>query len=225
MNNIERPIFVTGVERSGATIIARMLQLGGCWFGKTNNMLENFNIIYSAGKPTMIDGSLRYSNDSIDANLFNTVSNICNTQGYSEQKLVVKGSQLAINWKSWNHSFPNAKWVIVRRRTPDIINSCIKTGYMGLFKDPANLKKIEAQNEYEGWLWWVHMYEQIFVEMIQAGLNVQVVWPERIVRGDYTQTIEMFEWLGVKWNNSIISKIDPILTKGRELLYGTGDSN
>ena len=52
--------------------------------------------------------------------------------------------------------------------------------------------------------------------MIEAGLNCKVVWPERMVSGDYQQIHETLEWLGLKWNKEVINWIDPLLWYNRK---------
>jgi hypothetical protein len=101
----------------------------------------------------------------------------------------------------WNNVYPDAKWIIVRRRTGDIIYSCMHTAYMN------------AYNNKEGWKSWVHKYEDKFVEMIQAGLNCKVIWPERMVGGDFTQLYETIEWLGLERNKNLKKEILPMLWK------------
>ena len=107
--------------------------------------------------------------------------------------------------------------LIVRRRTGDVIQSCIKTGYMRIFKDPVIRSEFLFETEAEAWLWWVHEYEKRFVAMIESGLNCRIIWPERMVTGDYKQIYETIEWLGLKWNNNIPRIIDPLLNKSREV--------
>jgi hypothetical protein len=77
------------------------------------------------------------------------------------------------------------------------VQSCIKTGFMSAFKDKANLQKVNAANEADGWLWWVHEQENRFVEMVDAGLNCKVIWPERMRDGDFEQMYEIINWLGL----------------------------
>jgi hypothetical protein len=107
-----------------------------------------------------------------------------------------------VTWPLWNISFPDAKWIIVRRRTGDVIQSCMKTGYMKAFKDEA------------GWLGMVQEYEKRFLEMIAEKIDYRIIWPERMVDGDYTQIYEMCEWLGLKWDNDAIKHVDRLLWKG-----------
>ena len=99
----------------------------------------------------------------------------------------------------WNQSFPKAKWVIVRRKTADIISSCLKTGYM------------KAYDNQEGWLEWVHIHEKLFAEMLEANIDYKEIWPERMAYGDFTQMQEVVEWLGLTWNTEIPKMVKPLL--------------
>ena len=137
-------------------------------------------------------------------------------EGYISGCWMYKSSRASLIWQIWHNAFPDAKWVIVRRRTADVIQSCIKTGYMKAFKDENNLKLVQAITESEGWLWMVHKYEEKFVEMITEGLNCKVVWPERMVTGDYKQIYETIEWLGLDWKSDALNFVDPLLWGSRQ---------
>ncbi|MGB4239665.1 MAG: hypothetical protein WBJ87_08685, partial [Candidatus Hydrothermia bacterium] len=71
--------------------------------------------------------------------------------------------------------------------------------------------------EEEGWLWMVHEYEKRFVEMIMSGIDCKVIWPDRMVYGDYQQIYEMLEWLGLPWKSEILTFLDPLLEKSRQI--------
>ena len=86
---------------------------------------------------------------------------------------------------------------------------------MRRFKDANTLQLLNLENEADGWLWWVRQYETKFVEMIQQGLNCRVVWPERMVTGNFEQMYETIKWLGLDWNKNIPEVIKPLLDKGR----------
>ena len=138
-------------------------------------------------------------------------------EGYEGGPWMYKGAKLCLHWPVWEYAFPNAKWIIVRRKTSDIINSCIRTGFMSAFGNRSNQVQVGAKDEWDGWLWWVHQHEERFVEMIQAGLNCKVIWPERMVDGDYSQIKEMLEWLGLEWGSEITEFIEPKLWKARQI--------
>lgn len=87
---------------------------------------------------------------------------------------------------------------------------------MRAFNNEANREEVGAKTEDEGWLWWVHQHEQRFREMIDEGVNVKIVWPERMVQGDYKQMYETIDWLGLEWNSKALSFVDPLLWKARQ---------
>ena len=93
---------------------------------------------------------------------------------------------------------------------------------MKAFRDRNNQVAVGASDVIEGWKWWVHQYEQRFVEMITEGLNCKVIWPERMVYGDYQQIMETVDWLGLKWKSEVLAWIDPKLWKSRKLQSKTG---
>ena len=56
--------------------------------------------------------------------------------------------------------------------------------------------------------------------MINEGLNIKVIWPERMIYKDYRQLYELMEWLGLKWNSKALTFIDSLLwgkTKRKEI--------
>lgn len=218
---MNQPIFVTGIERSGSSLIARIFNMCGAFTGVTNKMYENIEMKELCStylKGHQVNGELiRDTKElSIPVGWKDKVDSLLHgCECYKGGPWLFKDSQLTRMWPVWHYSYPNAKWVVVRRRTPDIIHSCTMTSYMNMFKNPQNREKINVDNEQAGWLWWIHEYEKRFVEMIEEGVNIKQVWPERMVTGDYQQIYETLEWLGLKWNYKIVDTIGPLLTKNR----------
>ncbi len=217
MNRLQKinPILITGAERSGSTFIARILEMCDVWGGECNKMYENIEIHKLNKSNNKFMPETKLINNPFGWE--NLVFDIIKDQGWNGKDWMIKGSKLAQYWPIWYYSFPNAKWIIVRRRTGDIIQSCIKTGYMKLFKATENLELLGFENEAQGWLWWIHQYENKFVEMIQSGLNCKVIWPDRMAIGDYDQVKEMIDWLGLKWNNKVPEVISPLLENDRSI--------
>jgi hypothetical protein len=215
---MNQPIFVTGVERSGATLIAKIFDICGVHTGTVSTMYENIGMVLmmdqflNTRKNTLFP-DLKDLSIPVDWNA--QVLALLKSQGYRDGPWLCKSSKLGQMWPVWYYAFPNARWIIVRRRTGDIVESCCKTGFMKMFKDPNNLKLINVTNEEQGWRWWIHQYEKRFVNMIESGVNCRVVWPERMVTGDYQQIYETLEWLGLEWSSKIVETIDPMLNKSR----------
>lgn len=214
------PILITGVERSGSTLIARILGLCGVWSGTCNNMAENHTITYFNNEVLNQHpiGLPDIETLQIPVNWRKSVEGVLVAQHGINKPWMIKHSGLSKLWPIWNYAYPDAKWLIVRRKTGDVIQSCIKTGYMLTFKDPVIRNEFLFETEEEAWLWWVHEHEKRFVQMIEAGLNCRIIWPERMVTGDYKQIYETVEWLGLKWNNDIPRVIDPLLNKSRGVM-------
>lgn len=215
MNRIVKinPILVTGVERSGSTLVAHILDMCGVFSGNCNSMFENKAILQLHKYHTALFPET--SLISIPVGWSDAVNKCLKDEGLKGQPWMVKGSKLAQYWPIWQYSYPDAKWLIVRRRTGDIIQSCVKTGYMKQFKNPAIREKIGVEDEEQGWLWWTYQYQKKFVELVHHGANVRVVWPERMVDGDFSQMKETIEWLNLKWNSKIPEVITPLLAKSR----------
>ena len=211
-----------------AGIINKRGAFGGDMSGPTRNnakgMFENARIRQDMVKPYLlsigVDKMGQYPMaDALKLDPVTSwqerIENIMIEEGYVDGPWMYKGAKMCQHWPVWHYAFPNAKWIIVRRKTPDIINSCIRTGFMNAFVRTPNQRAVGAKNEYDAWLWWVRQHEQRFIEMIQAGLNCKVIWPERMVDGDYSQVKEMLEWLGLEWGPEVTDFIEPKLWKSR----------
>lgn len=236
------PILITGCARSGTSLVAGAIHLcgafGGDMSGPTKNnqkgMFENAYIRQSIVKPHLRGiGADRLGqhplpvieNMVIPHDWKQRIEQVMLDQGYEDGPWMYKGAKMCLMWPIWHYAFPKAKWVIVRRRTGDIINSCLQTGFMNAFGKERIQQEVGASNEKEGWLWWVHQHEKRFVEMMDAGLNVKVVWPHRMVDRDYEQLAETIEWLGLKWNNEVFNFIEPSLWHSREKKKHNGNTD
>lgn len=219
---INRPIFITGVERSGSSIIAKIIQYCGAWAGDTTEKFENIKIKQLVNSLYVqrgfdINGQFPIPNTEdilIPNNWGGHIDDYLMRERFSGENLwMYKNHRICQIWPIWNYAYPDAKWIIVRRRTGDIISSCMKTAYMSAFKNKQNQQLINVKNEQEGWLWWVHEHEKLFVGMIENGLNCKVIWPERMAIGDFAQIYEMLKWLDLPWRDDIPGLVSPLFDK------------
>jgi len=127
-------------------------------------------------------------------------------QGYKTGPWFYKGAKMCLIWPVLDIAFPFAKWIIVRRDPTDIVNSCLKTGFMRAYTNRI------------GWLGWMIEHENRFREMCGAGLRIMEVWPSKaIIQGDYTELKETIEWLGLAWNEAEVKAfISPELWNEKE---------
>lgn len=229
---MQSPILITGCARSGTSMVAGAIYtckaFGGKLSGPNRNnekgMFENTRIRQTISKPYLRSIGMdplgqyplpRMVQITIPTDWRKKVEQVMLDEGYTAGPWFYKGAKMCLMWPVWAYAFPDAKWIIVRRKTSDIINSCIRTGFMSAYSNSGICRAVGAKDEREGWLWWVRQHEQRFIEMITAGLNVKIVWPERMVDGDYRQLMETIEWCGLEWNSEVLSFIDPKLWKAR----------
>lgn len=208
------PIIITGIPRSGTSMIAGIINICGAFMGNTNKMMENQELKDRLLIPFMRSigaeetGQINHpdlSSLQIPVGFRKNVLDIYKAQGWAEeQPLAIKSNLVALTWPIWQYAFPNAKFIIVRRRTGDIVNSCIKTGYMN------------KHDTKEGWVEMCRSYQNRFSQMIEEGMNCKVIWPHRMVFGDYSQIWDMLEWLGLEWNTEILNWVDPKFIKIRK---------
>jgi hypothetical protein len=225
INYMIDPVLITGIPRGGTNIIAAAINACGAFGGDMTKQNKD----YEEGE---------YSNNRIrdkivkqyfDRNGWDSkgqfpipdtkkvnlqigwrkrIEEIMLQEGYSSGQWMYKDAKLSLIWPVWNDAFPDAKWIIVRRRTADIVQSCLKTGYM------------TAYDSMEDWIEWVHQYENKYVEMIESGLNCKIIWPERMINKDFKQMEEVIQWLGLEWNDEVINIIKPLLWGKKGALNG-----
>lgn len=114
-------------------------------------------------------------------------------EGYKKGPWYYKGAKVCLIWPLWAAHFPDARWVIVRRAKEEIINSCIRTGFMRAFKDE------------QGWGVWVDHHLWCFDQIKRAcGDRVYEFWPKQVIEGDYGAAEALLHWLGLRYNKSSV---------------------
>ena len=230
--NMPPPILITGCARSGTSMVAGAIKICGAFGGNMlsvngdgeKSMFENAKIRDKIVKPFLSGVGAdsfgqfplpRITGLPIPSDWKQRVQQAMIDDGYTGGAWFYKCPKANLMWPVWNYAFPDAKWIVVRRRSGDIVTSCLKTAFMRAFRAVNVQREVGVRTEEEGWLWWIHQHEKRFVEMINEGLNVKIIWPNRLVLGDYQQLMETIEWLGLSWKSEVLSFIDPKLWKAR----------
>ncbi len=105
--------------------------------------------------------------------------------------LMVKEAKACLMWQVWDHVFPNAKWVVVRRKDKSVIDSCLKTSFM------------RKRKTRESWQEWIVHHKVQFQRMKEAGLWMLDVWPEMFFRDSGLNTMKsMVIALGLSWKEA-----------------------
>ena len=221
----DRPILITGCARSGTSIVAGITNYCGAWGGQMTGatrfnkkgQFENTEIrngvvkvaLRAAGLDPLAQDPLPDPQTwVIDPSWRSKIFQVIDNQGYPEKKdrpWFYKGAKMCLFWTQWSDAFPEARWIIVRRDPEDIISSCLKTGFM------------RAYTTRDGWMKWVKIHLKRFEEMRSAGLDVMDVWPSKIIAGDYEESMEAINHIGLSWNQDVIEDfISPRLWSGKK---------
>lgn len=219
------PILVTGPARSGTSMVAGIISLCGVWGGNTSGpnrhnkrgMFENTDIRNTVVKPFLRENELdsmaqkplpedwhlkewKTQGESWRKRILAVIKN----QGYESGPWYYKGAKMVLMWTIWHAAFPNAKWIYVRRNTEDIVWSCMRTGFMRAYKYP------------NGWRNWVAVHLRRKKQMVNAGLDVRVVSPEKLIRGQFDDMRDTCSYFGLDWNERDIREfVSPNLWGGK----------
>lgn len=217
------PILITGVPRSGTSLVAGTIHICGAYGGSTygptqhnkKGMFENRTIqgyvkdyIKQCGYDPLGQKPLPEASGLIDwTELRQVMEASLIADGYKTGPWYYKEPKICLIWQTFHAAFPEAKWVIVRRRSEDIVFSCCRTHFMKAYKTE------------EGWYQWVDAHEERFREMHEAGLNIREVWPSKyLINGqeDLSEAKDMINWLELNWNDAEVKRFaDPELYNQR----------
>lgn len=230
-----KPILITGAARSGTSMVAACFHLCGAWKGDTGGpnrhnekgMFENLplrqNIVKpyfrSIGADPLGQFPLPETDKcNIPVNLRTRVLYEIRKQGWNtDQPWMYKCAKMSLIWPIWAFAFPDSKWIIVRRKKEDIVFSCLKTSFMHAYGKDYILQKLGFSTPEQGWNYWVETHEKKFNEIINYGINAKIVWPEKMVKADYSEIKDAIEWVGLAWNGpAVIDFIEPKLWKARK---------
>lgn len=210
-------------------MVAGIIQICGAQGGYVTKMYENKQIREHVVKPYLskvnIDSNGHYpllpspSFHTSPAGLFQiwNWSGLVNTILRSQNVVgqwYYKDSRICLTWRHWYNSYPEAQWVLVKRRSEDIVESCMKTGHMKAFLIPEVQRAIGVNTPQEGWDWMVQYYNQLMLTMNEE-LHCLIVTPEKMAQGDFSEMRKVIETLGLEWKEKEIQEyIQPKLFKG-----------
>jgi len=195
-------ILITGAARSGTSLTTRILQEHGCYLGNEkdiNSLNENTAIRQNILKPYLssvgADPMGQFplpDTDHLPSQLGLRDKVLAHFKGGPEP-YAYKDAKLTLVWPVWAEAFPDAKWVIVRRKAERIADSCIRTNFM----------KAHGTDK-QGWLGWVREHERRFMAMKQK-VNAIEVWPDAYIAAPNAfQPVAAF--LGLKFDADIVNE-------------------
>lgn len=159
----DAPVFVTGLPRSGTSMVMGLLGLCGLWLGHTvpggkenlRGFFENVILRERVQKEILRQG--RFDPFGVQRlppaawhpivkNLREVVGAALAAQQYDGRQIWgFKDAKLTLTWRLWHEHFPQARWIIVRRSNDEIVASCLRTSFMKQHSsDPAFWRQFVA---------------------------------------------------------------------------------
>ena len=209
-----RPVLVTGIPRSGTSLVAGCLHACGAWTGQTqlgnksnpDGFFENVVIREQILKPLLLQSGA----DPLGVRKLPSLSELPNQpllggqvlqllfmQGYDGgARWLCKEPKLTLLWPVWRLAFPWARWVIVRRRSDDIVESCLRTDFMR-----------QHSQDPEFWEDWVRAYEQRLDILKVSGVQWREVEAAQLVSEGAASLRSLVDDLGLEWNGAKVSEL------------------
>lgn len=146
--NFESPVLVTGLPRSGTSMVAGLLRECGLWLGGTvpggpenpRGFFENVILREKLQKELLRRGRV----DPLGVNPLpaprwhpevpnfrDVVARVLAAEGYAgAEPWGFKDAKMTLTWRIWHQHFPSARWIVVRRPTEQVVASCLRTSFM-----------------------------------------------------------------------------------------------
>ena len=207
----ESPVLITGLPRSGTSIVAGILGECGLWLGKTvvggkenaKGFFENIllrekaqkAILSATGFDPLGVRKLPPANWHPAIPDFRSgISQLLAQQGYDGTwPWGFKDAKMTLTWSIWREHFPRATWIIVQRPAKDVIASCLRTGFMNQHSlDPVY------------WRVFVKAYQDRLLELVRAAPSHFEVDSSVIVGGDFRSIRGAATPVGLEWNEDSV---------------------
>ncbi len=115
------------------------------------------------------------------------VKDIIVKQGYKGGEWLFKDPKMTLQWQVWADAFPDAKWIMVRRPTEQIAESCLRTSFM------------KAHSNKQDWLNYAQEHVNRMEALKESGADVREILSSNLVAGQLNDIHEMIEWAGLEW--------------------------
>ena len=195
-----RILLITGAARSGTSLISGIFDSLGAYGGylvgasreNPHGFFENCRIREEVEKPALracgADALCQSSFPPIGLEipeLRETVLQIFRRQGWDgDRPLYYKSAKICHYWPTWTHAFPEAVWVVVRRRKEEVTDSCRRAGFMRFAPD-------------DDWGAWFDEHLPRFDELRKLGaIEINV---DDLRRCDFSRVRQAAEAVGLPW--------------------------
>jgi len=209
-----RPILVTGLPRSGTSLVAGCLHLCGAFVGRCveptpenpKGYFENAflrdridkRLLEALGAdPRGVDPLPPLERVPALADLQRLALDALRIEGYDGASAwLFKDAKLTLLWPAWAAAFPAARWVIVRRREEQVVRSCLRTRFMRRHSDDPLF-----------WSLFCRAYLDRLERLKTSGVSWCEVWPERLVAGDLAPLERLCGELGLAFDRPAVAEL------------------
>jgi len=212
-DKFHKPIFVTGLPRSGTSLVAGLLHACGAWVGNTvlgdaanprgyfehvivrerivKQLLSRVHCDPMGVNPlSPLDLSLRVSN------LEKVLGAVLAREDYNaNMPWLYKDAKLTLVWPAFAHAFPDATWVIVKRDPQQVIDSCLRTPFMA-----------QHGADREFWEVFVAQYETRLASLAQTVERHVMVEPQKLVGGDYSDLKKVLSLCDLQFRKAAVDE-------------------
>lgn len=209
----DAPIFITGLPRSGTSLVASCFALCGAWVGETDGPspynqkgnCENRKLREGLLKPylslQLADPQGQHPLPPVNQAALlpgpvwrDKVLNVIKRQGYRGGIWAYKDAKLALCWKQWQAAFPEARWIVVRRDAEAITDSALAA-------EPIARRWQFDRNKVRMWVEAYHKHLTVGQEA-----DTYYIWPQQLLDGDYLTLHRAIEACGLEWRQNIIKR-------------------
>ncbi len=212
-DHFHQPVFILGLPRSGTSLVAGILNLCGAWLGNTvpgggvenpKGFFENIvlreavnkRILAAIGSDPLGVQALPYFDELPSIEKFDQlIAKYLKKEGYDfNQPWAFKEPKLTLLWPCFAEAFPQARWLIVRRPTEQIVDSCLNTSFM----------KRQNQDP-EFWRHWAQAYLDRLEALKQSPLQWDEIWSTELIQGNTTPIRTIIDHYGLRWREEKVN--------------------
>jgi len=173
-DHFHTPVLVTGIPRSGTSMVAGTLAQCGAWTGTTvegfyehadlREHVVKFILKGLGADPLGVKKLPDVPATAELKHLADYVRTTINNDGYKGERWMYKGCKMALLWPFFTKAFPEAQWVVVRRPHEEIVQSCLRTPFMN-----------QHSTDHDFWEEWCAEYEWRLTGLILTSPRTIVV--------------------------------------------------
>lgn len=218
----DRPIFVTGLPRSGTSLVTGLLSACGAWTGRTfeggdlnpKGFFEHKIIRERILKPLLVKigadplGVRRLPPVELKGEivlaapggktigLASLIRSVIEKEGYTPDLIwAYKDAKLSLLWPYFHAAFPHASWLVVRRNRESFVRSCLNTRFM-----------VQHSSDPQFWKDFADAYDLRLGRLKSSVPQVNEMEIEKLFAGDFSDLRNFVERTGLVFDQSAVDE-------------------